>query len=325
MASIPRHGSPRHNLWTRARRGIYGGTVTNGGAPGPGAAPAVRNRWRSRLGIAGAVALALALLVRAALPFALEWSVPRVAQRYGFAASIASVDLGLLAGRMTVEGLRLAAADPAGAPARDLLALGSASINLEWLKLLRGQIDLAELVLEKPVLSLVRNADGTLALPQLPAGDEPEAVREPAPPEDPLPIALETIAIRGTEFHLVDGTGGPELVQFTLSELEPSDLTLVGTNVGLGGIRISEPWLRVRRELRTTRTGASEPAPAPSGATPSPAREVRIDRLDIDRADFAVVTDDGEAVQVALHLRTRDVSLDPDATFPVDFGLTADE
>src|SRR2546427_3327013 len=116
--------------------------------------------------------------MRAALPYAAERAVPIAAERVGFAASVANVDLALLAGHVTIEGLRVAPlADASGKPAPELLGLGRAFMNLEWLSLLRGELEIAELSLEKPVLALVRAPDGTIALPALPPSGAPEPPR----------------------------------------------------------------------------------------------------------------------------------------------------
>ncbi len=260
-------------------------------------------------------------MVRAALPYAAERAVPIAAERIGFAASVANVDLALLAGHVTVEGLRVAPlASAAGTP--QLLDLGRAFANLEWLSLARGELELAELSLEKPVLALVRAPDGYIELPALPPPSGPEPPpEEHAEPDEPLPVLLKSLAIHDSEFRLVDGAGGPDLVDFALAELGFTDLRLAGAKVGLGAIRISEPRLRVRREVRTTRTAARGAAPAdaaPAGAPP----DVQIDDLRIERAEFSVMTD-GEPVSVVLRLETKGVSLAPDAPFPLDLGLEA--
>ena len=293
-----------------------------------GAAPAEaapRSRWRRRLAIAGLVVVVLAILFRVLLPTAVERAVPRLAERFGFAVSLANVDFGLLAGHVTLEGLhvRPLAASP-GAP--ELFSLGRAFVNLEWLRLLRGEVEVAELVLQQPTLSLLRAADGYIELPALPPSAEPEpSPAKPAEPSKPLPILLKKLTIQGTAFHLADAAGGPELVDFSLAELGFTDLSLLGAKIGLGGIRISEPRLRVRREVQATKAGARGAAPAPA-AQPSqgggPPPELRIDDLEIERAEFSVLTA-GEPVSVALRLKTTGVSLAPDAPFPVDFGLEA--
>jgi hypothetical protein len=262
--------------------------------------------------------------VRIALPYAAERAVGIAAKRIGFAASVTNVDLGLFAGHVTVEGLRVA---PLGAPpgSHELFSLGRAYVNLEWLRLLRGEVALAELTLEKPVLSLVRAPDGYIELPALPPPSEPAPAPAPdAKPSKPLPIALDSLAIRDTELHLIDGAGGPNLVDFSLAALGFSDLRVAGAKVGLGGIRISEPRLRVRRELRDTKTGARGARPASASAAPAAGAppDVHIDDIQIERAEFEVLTD-AEPVQVALRLRTTGLTLAPDTTFPLDFGVEA--
>ncbi len=302
----------------------------------PEAAPAPRSRVRRRLAIAGVVLVVLAVVFRVALPVAIERAVPVGAERFGFAASLVNVDFALLRGHVTLEGLRVATLAPTseGKPAPDLLNLGRLFVNLEWLRLLRGEVEVAELLIEKPELALVRASDGYIELPALPVSTEPKpepgaAARSAAQPEpepsEPLPILLRSLSIRDTAFHLGDGGGGADLVDFALKEIGFSDLSLLGAKVGLGGIRISEPRLRVRRELQATKPGARGQAAAPEqppaeGAAAAP--ELRIDALEIERAEFSVLTD-GEPVSIALRLKTSGVSLAPDAPFPFDFGLEA--
>ena len=193
-------------------------------------------------------------------------------------------------------------------------------------RLLRGESRIAELVLEGPDLRLVRAADGYIELPALPASSEPSPSRSPRSPPSPCRCMLQSLSIRDTAFHLADAAGGADLVDFALKELGFSDLRLEGAKVGLGGIRISEPVLRVRREVQATKAGArgsGAPAPTPAagdeaGAPP----DLRIDDLEIERAEFSVLTD-GEPVSVALRLKTTGVSLAPDAPFPLDLGLEA--
>ncbi len=285
-------------------------------------------RWRRRLAIAGAVLVGLAIAFRAALPYAVERAVPMAAERFGLGASVENVDFALLRGHVSIEGLRVAQLAAAGqAKEPDLLRLGRLFTNLEWSGLAKGELRVAELVLEGPDLRLVRAADGYIELPALPASSEPPEP-EPAQPSEPLPVHLQSLSIRDTAFHLADASGGADLVDFSLKELGFSDLRLAGAKVGLGGIRISEPVLHVRRELQATKAGArgsGAPAATPAagdeaGAPP----DLRIDDLEIERAEFSVHTD-GEPVKVALRLKTSGVSLAPDAPFPLDLGLEAGE
>jgi hypothetical protein len=294
---------------------------------GSGETPQRGSRWPRRLALAAGVLLVLVVAIRAALPWALERAVPVAAERFGFAAGVENVDLALVRGHVAVEGLRVAplATTSAGVSAPDLLRLGRLFVNLEWLRLLRGEVEVAELALEKPALSLVRAADGYIELPALPPSTAPKREEEEEPSE-PLPVIVKSLAIRGTEFHLVDGGGGDDLVDFALAELGFTDLRVAGAKVGLGGIRISEPRLRVRREVQTTKTGARgqpDVAAAPPPEAPGAPPDLRIDDLAIERAEFTVLTDEGEPVTVALRLATSGVTLAPDSPFPVDLGLEA--
>jgi hypothetical protein len=113
-------------------------------------------------------------------------------------------------------------------------------------------------------------------------------------------------------------------MNFSLAALGFNDLRVAGAKVGLGGIRISEPRLRVSRELRHTRTGTRGASPAPATAAPAAGAppDLRIDDLEIERAEFEVSTD-AEPVHVALRLKTTGLTLAPDAPFPLDFGFEA--
>jgi uncharacterized protein involved in outer membrane biogenesis len=291
-----------------------------------GSVPSSGTRWRRRLAIAAVVLVVLAVAFRAALPYALERAVPPAAERFGFAASVENIDLAVLQGHVTVEGLSLSPLAPmsSGVAAPRLFGLGRLFANLEWLRLLSGDVELAELSLDRPDLALVRATDGYIELPELPPSTEPQpAVAED--PGEPLPVLVKVLSIEDTAFHLKDGGGGADLVDFTLREFALSDFLLEGAKVGLGGIRISEPKLKVRREVQRTRAGARGPAtPAPAGAGGA-AREVRIDDLEIDRAEFTVLTDEGDPVSVALHLKTSGLSLAPDAPFPFEMNVEVGE
>jgi hypothetical protein len=286
--------------------------------------PRRRPRWRRILvWVFGGVA-ALLLAVRAALPYAIEYAAPIAAERFGFAAALENVDLGLLRGHVALEGVRVAplASTSSGAEAPDLLRLGRLFVDLEWSGLLGGEIEIADLVLDRPELALVRAADGFLELPALPPSTEPKpAAAPPAEPGEPLPVTLRSLTIRDTGFRLVDATGGGDLVDLQLAELGLGELRLVGPQLGLGGIRISEPRLSVRRELRETRFGArGAPAAPAEEAAPTGPPDLRIDTVEIERAEFAVVTEEGP-ITLALALHTTDVSFAPAAPFPVELRI----
>jgi hypothetical protein len=299
---------------------------------GEGAAPRSASRWRRRLKLAAAAGAVLVVVLRVALPYALEAAVPVGAERFGLDATLENVDFALLRGHVTLEGLRVAplAATTSGDEAPDLLRLGRLFVDLEWLGLFGGTIEVADLELEKPELALVRAEDGYLELPALPPSTERKAEEEETPPEeagDPMPVVLHSLTLRETSFRLVDASGGGDLLDFDLKELGLAELELAGAQVGLGGIRISEPRISVRRELQETELGArgsstaaAEPSPEEESAPP----ELRIDDLAIEEAGFQVVTD-GEPVAMALRLKLNDLSFAPDSPFPVDLGIEVGE
>jgi hypothetical protein len=290
----------------------------------------LRTPWRRLLAIAAGVLLLLAIALRIALPYAVERAVPVGAERFGFDASVANVDFALLRGHVAVEGLRVAprAAGAQGERAVDLLRLRRFFVNAEWSRLFAGELRLAELVLEAPELRLERAPDGYIELPALPPSTEPKqepaAEAEPEEPSEPFPVHVESLSIRETAFRLADAVGGAVLVDFALRELGFTDLRLEGAKVGLGGIRISEPVLRVRREVQQTKAGARGAAPAPAAEPAGPPPELRIEDLEIERAEFEVLTE-GEPVRVALRLKTTGVTLAPESPFPLDLGLEAGE
>jgi hypothetical protein len=275
--------------------------------------------------------VAFVVVLRAALSFAMERALPLLAERFGLEARVANVDLALLRGQLAIEGLHVAAPSEAeaegeaAAPPPDLLALARGFVDVEWTSLLRGELDIAALELDAPTVALLRAPDGYLELPPLPPrAGAPAPAEEPA---EPLPVRLRSITIRDSAFRLLDGAGGPDLVDFALDELGLSEVRLAEGGLGLGGIRLGEPRLRVRRELRGTKLGARAPAPRPEApgealaeteAAAGPA--LRIDDLRIERAELSLATA-GEPLVVALELSTSGVSLAPGARFPVRSGL----
>jgi hypothetical protein len=201
------------------------------GEAAEGAASRPASRWRRRLGLLAAIVVGLVVALRVALPYALERAVPIGAERFGFDATLDNVEFALLRGHVTLEGLRVAplAATTSGAEAPDLLRLGRLFVDIEWSGLFGGAIEVAELVLERPELALVRAADGFLELPALPPSTEREEdAPPPSEPGEPMPVVLHSILLRDMALRLVDATGGGDLLDFQLKELGLGDLQLVG-------------------------------------------------------------------------------------------------
>ena len=208
-----------------------------------GSAPVRGTRWRRWLAIGAAVLVVLAVAFRAALPYALERAVPIGAERFGFAASVENIDFAVLRGHVTVEGLLGLAAGPderrGGGAATASASAGCSPTSSGCVSSRRRRARRARCS-RSPTLALVRATDGYIELPALPPSTEPKP-KVAEEPGEPLPVLVKVLSIEDTAFHLLDGGGGADLVDFTLREFALSDLLLEGAKVGLGGIRISEP------------------------------------------------------------------------------------
>ena len=185
-------------------------------APDPQQAPSSPRRpWR-RLG-QGALALLLVLLMLAA---AARWLAPGwVAREAGEWAQARGYRLSL--GEVKIEPWALAAsigpyrlADAGGA---ELAAGERARVRAAFWPLVTGRVDLAELALAKPALTLERAADGQwnwarFALAASPAG-------KPAAAKEPLRLTVADASISGGRLRLIDRQG-------SLREFDAQGLTL---------------------------------------------------------------------------------------------------
>jgi len=161
------------------------------------------------------VPLALLIVARAVLPFALERAIPWLAKREsGADVKIENIDLGLLSGWVRIEGLRVAspfhpenAATPAASPSPqataaavatpeptatapaqaqsepDLLSLAQLELELDWLPLLSGEVSLPRIQLDGLALRAHQKRDGSIALPTPPPSKANEGAASPTSPE----------------------------------------------------------------------------------------------------------------------------------------------
>src|SRR5690606_2668770 len=115
-AARPGAGARARAVVRRRARAVRLTAPPRGGYPRRGgvasmsepSAPAAARRWPRRLAIAAGVVLALAVLVRALLPTAIERGAAWAGPRYlGLPVRIANVDIGLLRGQVTIEGLAI--------------------------------------------------------------------------------------------------------------------------------------------------------------------------------------------------------------------------
>jgi hypothetical protein len=317
----------------------------------------VRKIW-----IVLATLVGVAILVRVALPYLIPWAVGWGAMRQaGLAAHLGNVDLWLLKGAIAVEDLRVAQGDdppPDGQtpdPETALLALDKAYLDFEWLDLFKGVLHVKEIDLERPRVKLQRLANGRIdPLGQGPGPpgkrDEPET--EPVPEPDPeavvdpesevaeepeaaeeagWPMVVDRLAIRGVEFHILDKLDGEELAALDLQELDLEEVRVHGTAFGLGGLAVTRPTIRVKRNFALDPTGgrSTEAPEGSSGAEDEAPTEgartaFRVDDLDIKRAAFTLLVGE-QTMNLALRVKADDVTLDPGATFPFSVGLEVED
>jgi hypothetical protein len=212
------------------------------------------------------------------------------------------------------------------APADALLSWSRMYARIGWLDLPFGRVRIRELELHEPMLRLLRAADGRIdPLPPRPPATAPE----PAPGDEDggLPILLDRLAVRGADVRLLSADPTrPGLVEFSLEALTLADFGLDERGqISLGAVGIAGPKLRVQRDFAfegappTGEPAAERVAPAPPDA-PARRTEVAVKRVEIERAEFALVMEEA-SLDVALGLLAEDVTAREGVTFPVKLTL----
>jgi hypothetical protein len=304
--------------------------------------PAPPSRSRRRLRILLAL-VALVVGARIALPYAVAWGIESAgADAAGIPIEVSGVDLGVFAGLVAVDEIRLGRAGEAAPIAAPWLRSGRVSANLAWLSLLRGRIRLSELAIEQPVVRLVRLADGSLEIPLPPAS--PEAVpAEPSAPPGGRALALDALRVAGLDFQLADAArGGAAAVSFALEELGLDKVALgEAGDLTLGGVSFRGPRLAVERSFvlgdrpRTpppaptpTAPPAAPEAPAapaaqPPGAGPAPATvrsRYRLERIAFERAGISLLTET-RPLDLEVDFSAEGVSAAAGETFPLRIAV----
>lgn len=314
-----------------------------------------KRSWLRRLGIAFAVLLLLSVALRVALPYAIPPLAGWLAMRQvGLDARIENVDLEVFKGTLAVDGVWVGAPGRApqdGAPAdpaQALFALERLFADLAWTELFKGRVSLRSVTLDAPRVRVGRLPDGRLdpmhgatppppdaeAEAQAAAEAASAAAAEAAPGEAEQkggwPIVIDDLALRGAVVRLVEEADEEELLSFALEELDLEAFSLDGPALGLGGIGVRRPNLRVQREFLLDPTGASKRPPEPETSEADeeePAGEsrgYRVDDLDIEGAAFQLVVGE-DVLDLALSLKANEITLDPDDTFPFEFTLDVGE
>jgi hypothetical protein len=291
-------------------------------------------RSRRRLAIALA-ALAVIVAVRAALPEVLRRVIEsKASAALGRQVRLEDVDLGLVMGRVLLEGIAVGGPRTgSGAPldpASEVVRCQSAGAQIAWLPLLRGRIHLREIALASPMLRLDRNPDGSLA-PLVLAPSEPEP--EPPPEKESgggIDLAIDRLALDRAELRLIEVPDGAPIAELRFEQLAVGDLSMHEGVFGIGDVALRGPDLQVQSDRLAAREPAQKPVaaapPSEAPAAPAVASEApkhRVKDLNIEGMRFAWRLPDGEAVDAELEVHARDLGLGA-AAFPLEVRLSTD-
>jgi hypothetical protein len=297
---------------------------------------------RRRAWLAGGVVAAI-LGARAALPSGVAWGIERAGADAGVPVEVAGVDLGLFAGSIALDDLRIGR--PGAAPPLDApwIRLGRVSANLAWLSLLGGRVRLSELAVDGPVVRLARLADGSLEIPLPPAAEPPPELAPEDADADGTPLALDALRISGLDFELADAAhAGAPAVSFALEELALAEIALgAAGDLTLGGVSFRGPRLSVERSfVLGPRRDAAAPPPAapPPPMEPAPAAEpgpppvdrapapppsgprYRLERIALERAGISLRTET-RPLDLEVDVAAEGVSAAAGETFPVRIAV----
>jgi hypothetical protein len=292
-----------------------------------------RRRWPVWLGLG---LLASAIGVRVALPELLRRTIEsQASQALGRKVELADVDLGLLAGRVSLEGLKIGGADLAAPvePQSAVIGLAHLGAKLDWLPLLSGKIRLEEIALAEPMLRLERTLEGGIA-PLVLAASAPEP--EPAEPETEteegggLDLAIAKLSLDGALLRFVRQRDADPIAELRFENLTLGDLGYRADTIGVGDVALRGPdlWVSSERFSEPAATPAVA-APPPSAAPPAPEPKSapakhHVEDLDIENARFAWRLPGGEAVQAELDIHASKVGLGKEL-FPLEIRLTTDQ
>ena len=289
----------------------------------------------------------LGIGVRAALPLLVERGAAFASRYYlGLPARIDNVDFSLFKGNFLLEGVRLGNAPDKATPMRaawdppvidpsaTLLQINRISISLSWRDLLKKTVRLTEVTIDAPSLRLLREEDGAIdplrhARPIAVPAKSKEAPGKP--PEKPWSVAVDQFALRTPNVFITDHSSGRNLLEFSLEGFELDNVTAKGPDLSLGAVGIHGPVLRVQRDLVLADSKKTAALPASSAGTPgtvaagtgadaTPAAGYRINKVEIERARFTWVSEQGP-LDVLLTLKASNITAEPGKRFPIDLAL----
>jgi hypothetical protein len=295
------------------------------------------------------VLLASIGLVRAIAPFALEEALEAAGANAGVRLEIGDIDLGLLAGTVSVEALRVdVPSEVESASNPPLLEIARLSADLIWRDLLARRIHLSTVRIDETRVRLTQRADGTLALPQSPADSESRqnedsensVVREsvaPNQPEEetdtaqaqvqggkpaaPWEFAIDRFELNDSDFSLQRIGHEDESVRLTLARFETGEFSLGPEGTGVGHAEFDRPSLHVEREWLLGDGDSAVETEAETSAEPTP--PFRLRHFELSDGRFEIQTLNGP-VEVGVRIEVSDLSTAKEHAFPIEFELRSE-
>jgi hypothetical protein len=202
----------------------------------PAAAPKRQPRrlrriaWRTLLAL-----VALALVLRLALPFAVPVVLDRIAAAHGLTATYRDLELSILGGEVALYRLQVAARPAEGeAPPPPYLDLEQAVVDVDMSALWTGTLHVHRVEVDGADLLLERDADGSWVLARHFAGGAAPAeapAPEPAPPgeaQEPLdlssPLWVDAIRAQHVRARVIDRAATPAVDTWIEASVRISDV-----------------------------------------------------------------------------------------------------
>lgn len=188
--------------------------------------------------------LGLVLLIRALLPFILPYAARKAGEPMGLSIRFDDFSLSMLAGDVTLEGLKIEPLPEQGmAVDVPLVSLDRFAVDVAMRDLLSGKIRVPFVDIEGLRVRAERRADGTIALPKaledkLNAPVQPEDPTEEPDSEEPepaekatdftLPIEIERVTLAHIHLSAKDSAVSPALETTLELDLRVADLGVPG-------------------------------------------------------------------------------------------------
>ncbi len=297
-------------------------------APSP-----IRPAARRRFLIALAFLVALMVGARVALPLAAKRAIGWAGQRaLGFEAGAADVDLQLLRGRVTVNGLWMHPPRADAAPTGRSLIAERVALDLALRELVSRQVRVTRVRVEGLALRIERGAEGRIdLLPEVAAGSAttPESTVAPAPPaqapsptDDPRavddggwPIRIDEIALRAATLRVSDAVDRAELATLGIDELDLDDLVVAAGPTRLGRLALRGATVRAQRAFALAMADSGETDDVRVAGEPLEEYGAQIGLISVE--DFALHLIEGErSLDMGLRFQAEEVDLGKGKRFP---------